>query len=142
SRAFPDAVRVHVDGHPPHSVGAALRAADVCLVTSIADGMNLVAKEYAALHSAANPGILILSEGCGAAEELRDALLVPPGDTDALAHVMWDAYRMPPEERRERAQRLRDVVDERTSREWRQAFVRDLRATGRRTPPALALEAP
>ncbi len=141
-RAFPDAVRVHVEGHPPHSVGAALREADVCLVTPLADGMNLVAKEYAALHSAANPGVLILSDGCGAAEELRDALLVAPGDVDAIAEAMWEAFRMPPEERRQRSQRLREVVDERTSREWRQAFVRDLRGAGRPAPPAVALEVP
>ncbi len=135
--SYPEAVRVDVWPHPPRSVGAALRQADVCLVTSLADGMNLVAKEYAALHSAANPGTLILSDACGAAEELRDALIVPAGDEQATAEAIWHAHNMPDDERRERAQALREVVDAHTSRHWRQAFVRDLKMAPARSAHVL-----
>ena len=59
------------------SVAAAYREAAVALVTSHADGMNLVAKEFVAVQRPADPGVLVLSRGCGAAEELSEALLVP-----------------------------------------------------------------
>ncbi len=111
---------------PSERVAAAYREADVCLVTSIADGMNLVAKEFVAAQRASDPGVLILSTGCGAADELKDALLIPPNDEVALAHAMERAVDMPLSERRARWERLRRVVEARPVSRWRDDFLRDL----------------
>jgi transaldolase/glucose-6-phosphate isomerase len=102
-------------------------------VTSVADGMNLVAKEFAALHSEEHPGVLLLSDGCGAAEELTDAIVVPSGDVDATAAGMRRAFAMPDEERRARSAALRASVDRHTIAEWLDAYLEDLA-----TPPAPA----
>ena len=78
------------------------RAADVGLVTPLRDGMNLVAKEYLAAQDPENPGVLMLSQFAGAAQELDRALIVNPHETDALAAALKRALEMPLEERRER----------------------------------------
>src|SRR5690606_10392571 len=80
---------------PSSVVAAALQRADVCVVTSKVDGMNLVAKEFAAVHSAENPGVLVLSDSCGAAEELTDAIIFPAGDEEAMAEALREAFHMP-----------------------------------------------
>jgi trehalose 6-phosphate synthase len=93
------------------------RAADVCMVTSLHDGMNLVAKEFlAARHD--EQGVLILSCFTGAARELRDALIVNPYDIDQTAEAIRSALEMDPEERRERVQRMRKVVREHNVYRW------------------------
>lgn len=125
-----DSIDVRVESHPPSVVAEALLQADVCVVTSVADGMNLVAKEFAAVHSAEHPGVLILSDSCGAAEELTDALIYPAGDVEALAATIERAFHMPEDERRRRAARLRTVVDSRSSRDWFTDFVGDLASPG------------
>jgi trehalose 6-phosphate synthase len=78
------------------------RSAAVGLVTSMHDGMNLVAKEYVAAQDPADPGVLVLSEFAGAARELEAALLVNPHDIDAAAHQLATAIRMPLAERQDR----------------------------------------
>jgi alpha,alpha-trehalose-phosphate synthase [UDP-forming] len=93
------------------------RQADLCLVTSLHDGMNLVAKEYvAARHD--EQGALILSRFAGASHELSDALLVNPYDTDELAHAIHTALAMSAEEKRARMQRMRAVVKEKNIYRW------------------------
>jgi alpha,alpha-trehalose-phosphate synthase [UDP-forming] len=83
------------------------RTADIALITPLDDGMNLVAKEYCACHNNGN-GVLILSEFAGAAAQLhRGALLVNPYHREAVAEAIYQAYKMEPEERAERMQRLR-----------------------------------
>ena len=112
--------------HPPEEVAAGLSAADVCVVTSLADGMNLVAKEFAAVHSAANPGVLVLSDTCGAAAQLGEALLVHATDIASIEVALERALAMPREERARRSAALRAVVDSTTARRWFQDFVTEL----------------
>jgi trehalose-6-phosphate synthase len=95
--------------HDYTTVLAAFRLADVLMVTSLHDGMNLVAKEFLAARTD-EAGVLILSTYTGAARELESALLVNPFDTDLLADRMFEALTMPDEERRERMRTMRDVV--------------------------------
>jgi len=83
--------------------------ADFCLVTSLHDGMNLVAKEFVASRIDGD-GVLILSAFTGAARELLDALLVNPFAVDEMADVIHQAINMPAEERRRRMNRMRSVV--------------------------------
>ncbi|HVW08108.1 MAG TPA: trehalose-6-phosphate synthase [Bryobacteraceae bacterium] len=83
--------------------------ADFCLVTSLHDGMNLVAKEFAASRIDGD-GVLVLSAFTGAARELVDALLVNPFAVDEMARVIHEAINMPAEERRRRMNRMRSAV--------------------------------
>ncbi|MGE0134176.1 MAG: trehalose-6-phosphate synthase [Dehalococcoidia bacterium] len=109
--ATPSPVEARNEVLPAETVAAALRDADVCLVTSRSDGMNLVAKEYVAVQRPESPGVLVLTDGCGAAEELRDALIVPSGDLDAIADAMERALAMPLEERQARWRGLSEAVE-------------------------------
>ena len=93
------------------------RTADVCLVTSLHDGMNLVAKEFVASRRD-DQGVLILSRFTGASHELSDALVVNPYDTEELAQSIHRALEMSPEERRMRMQRMRAMVRERNIYRW------------------------
>jgi len=73
------------------------------VVTPLRDGMNLVAKEFIAAQNAADPGVLILSQFAGAAEELTDALIINPFDAEAIANAVHEGLAMPLEERQARA---------------------------------------
>ncbi|MGA8674829.1 MAG: trehalose-6-phosphate synthase, partial [Candidatus Acidiferrales bacterium] len=101
------------------------RAADLCLVTSLHDGMNLVAKEYVAAREDED-GVLILSQFTGAARELRDALLVNPYDIEQLAESIRRALEMPPEERHSRMQRMRAIVREHNVYRWAADLILEL----------------
>ncbi len=85
----------------PREVIGYLRAADICIVSSVHDGMNLVAKEFAASRGDED-GVLILSKFTGSARELESALIVHPFDTDGFAEAILQAVTMEPEERRDR----------------------------------------
>ncbi|MEL7109208.1 MAG: trehalose-6-phosphate synthase [Pseudomonadota bacterium] len=104
------------------------RMARVGLVTPLRDGMNLVCKEYVMAQDPSDPGVLILSEFAGAAEQLKSALLVNPHDTGKLAEVIHHALTMPLEERIDRWQELRRIVTEQDIAWWRQNFLKDLDA--------------
>jgi alpha,alpha-trehalose-phosphate synthase [UDP-forming] len=97
-------------------------AADVCLVTALRDGMNLVAKEYAACHPAGG-GALVLSEFAGAASEMTDALLVNPYDPHAIAAALHRALQMSPAECRGRMLALQQDLRRRDIRWWADTFV-------------------
>ncbi|REN00767.1 trehalose-6-phosphate synthase, partial [Mycobacterium tuberculosis] len=84
------------------------RAAAVGLVTPLRDGMNLVAKEYVASQDPENPGVLVLSLLAGAADELKQALLVNPHDLDGVADAIATAATMPLKKRVERWQAMMD----------------------------------
>ncbi|ETW12696.1 alpha,alpha-trehalose-phosphate synthase [Roseivivax marinus] len=113
------------------------RRARACLVTSLADGMNLVAKEYVAAQDPENPGVLILSRFAGAAEDMTEALLVNPYDIDEMAAAIETALTMPIEERRRRhAHSLRVVRDTHVTR-WAQSVLGCLATC----PPTLSLRA-
>ncbi|HET7039275.1 MAG TPA: trehalose-6-phosphate synthase [Gemmatimonadales bacterium] len=108
------------------------RAADVCLVTPLRDGMNLVAKEFVAAQQAAEqPGVLVLSRFAGAAAELRDAVLTNPFFPDGMARDLDRALRMPLDERRERHRRLLEVVHRTTAASWAESFLQALEACRR-----------
>ncbi len=97
----------------PRNVLAGLyRQARIGLVTPLADGMNLVAKEYVAAQNPDDPGVLILSRFAGAAETMEEALITNPHDTWELSEAMLRAIRMPLDERRRRhAALLKKVVE-------------------------------
>ena len=91
--------------------------ADVCMVTSLHDGMNLVAKEFVATRPD-DQGVLILSWFTGASHELVDALVVNPYDTEEVADAIHQSLEMAPEERRLRMHRMRAVVREHNIYRW------------------------
>lgn len=95
--------------HEPPSVFRYLRAADVCYVSSLHDGMNLVAKEFVAARDDER-GVLVLSQFTGAARELTEALIVNPYDLRQASDAMVTALRMPAEEQAERMRSMRALV--------------------------------
>jgi len=101
------------------------RAADLCLVTSLHDGMNLVAKEFvAARHD--ERGVLILSCFTGAAHELRDALQINPYDIDQTAEAIRFALNMEPEEKELRMRHMRKTVREHNVYRWAGSLIAEL----------------
>jgi trehalose 6-phosphate synthase len=108
---------------------ALYRAGDVMLVTPFRDGMNLVAKEYAASHIDGD-GVLVLSEFAGAAEELTDAVLVNPHDDHALQQAIITAVEMHRHERRSRMTGLRDQIRKSDVQGWADRFLSELADTG------------
>jgi trehalose 6-phosphate synthase len=100
-------------------------AADLCLVTSLHDGMNLVAKEFLAARRDER-GVLILSQFTGAARELRDALLVNPYDVDQTAEAIRAALEMEPEEKQLRMHRMRRVIKEHNIYRWAGSLITEL----------------
>jgi trehalose 6-phosphate synthase len=101
------------------------RAADLCLVTSLHDGMNLVAKEFLAARPDER-GVLILSQFTGAARELRDALLVNPYDIDQTADAIRAALEMAPEEKQLRVHRMRQVIKDHNVYRWAGDLITEL----------------
>lgn len=93
------------------------RASDVCLVTSLHDGMNLVAKEFVAARNDLR-GALVLSRQAGAAAELEQALLVEPRDIAGIARAIGRALDMPPQEQTARMRAMRGVVSQNTVFGW------------------------
>ncbi|MBI3325170.1 MAG: trehalose-6-phosphate synthase [Nitrospinae bacterium] len=93
------------------------RMADFVMVTSLHDGMNLVAKEFVA-SQVERKGVLICSEFAGAAEELDNALLINPYDIESVADTLKQAIEMPPEERSQRMARLQTHVAEHNIYKW------------------------
>ena len=100
--------------------------ADICLVTPLRDGMNLVAKEFVAAQDDRSPGALVLSRFTGAADAMRDAVIVNPYDIDGAAEATYRALRMPAPERRRRQAALRKVVERHSSQKWSDSFCEDL----------------
>jgi trehalose 6-phosphate synthase len=101
------------------------RTADLCLVTSLHDGMNLVAKEFVAARQD-EQGVLVLSRFTGAARELADALLVNPYDIEQMAEAIRFALEMNTEERKARMQRMRKVVREHNIYRWASTLIAEL----------------
>ncbi len=117
---------VFLKKHASHKeISRYYRAADLCLVTSLHDGMNLVAKEFiAARHD--EQGVLILSRFTGAARELLDAVLVNPYDIEHTADAIRGALEMHPEEKTARMQRLRKQVKEQNIYRWAASLIGEL----------------
>ncbi len=119
------AIRYLHQGFPREEMVALYLAADVMLVTALRDGMNLVAKEYVATR-ADNRGVLVLSEFTGAADELRQAVLVNPHDIAGLKDAIMKAIEMTPAEQSKRMRSLRRRVLENDVDAWSSSFLRAL----------------
>src|ERR1700730_2226262 len=102
------------------------RMAGVGLVTPLRDGMNLVAKEYVAAQDAEDPGVLVLSQFAGAAEELESAILVNPHEPEAMAAAIKSALDMPLAERQERHKCMFDHLATNTIDRWAERFLSTL----------------
>lgn len=111
--------------HSHKEIAPYYKVADLCLVTSLHDGMNLVAKEFVAERDDEG-GVLILSQFTGASLELRDALSVNPYDTEQLAEAIRRALEMPPEEQRARMRRMRQTVKEHNVYRWAADLISEL----------------
>jgi trehalose 6-phosphate synthase len=109
-------------------LAALFRAAHVGFVTPLRDGMNLVAKEYVSAQDPENPGVLVLSQFAGAAQELNGALIVNPLDIDGMADALATALAMPLNERRTRHAEMFAQLRENNVSVWRDNFMRDLQA--------------
>jgi trehalose-6-phosphate synthase len=105
------------------SLLAYYKAADISLLTPLRDGMNLIAKEYTA--SKDDDGVLILSEFAGAAEELKEALLVNPFNIQETADTIKTAVEMTLDEKRQRFQSLKKKVKEHDSEWWLDQFLNE-----------------
>jgi trehalose 6-phosphate synthase len=114
----------------PHDVFTLFRAADACVVTSLHDGMNLVAKEFVAARTDRD-GVLVLSPFAGAARELTDALIANPYDAADVASALQRALCMPAGERRERMAAMRSVVARDNAYRWAARMLRDAAAARR-----------
>jgi alpha,alpha-trehalose-phosphate synthase [UDP-forming] len=101
------------------------QAADLCMVTSLHDGMNLVAKEFIAARED-EQGALILSQFTGASRELRDAIIVNPYDVDQMAEAIRSALEMDAEERHIRMVQMRRVVKENNIYRWAGSLITEL----------------
>jgi trehalose 6-phosphate synthase len=111
------------------------RAAAVCLVTSLHDGMNLVAKEYVAAHDDED-GVLVLSKFAGASTELLDALIINPYDIEGVAEAIHQALEMDPGERHKRMHRMRQYVMHHNIYRWAANILGDLRELRLQSPEA------
>jgi trehalose 6-phosphate synthase len=106
---------------------AAMSLYDVLLVNSLADGMNLVAKEGPMLNL--HDGVLVLSKRAGASEELGDgALVIEPEDVGQTARALYEALQMGPQERRERASKLRQIIRDHDLTAWFNRLLDDIKA--------------
>jgi trehalose 6-phosphate synthase len=103
--------------HEPPTVFKYYRAAALCYVSSLDDGMNLVAKEFVAARDDER-GVLVLSQFTGAARELTEALIVNPYDLDEAASALAAALEMPPEEQCVRMRSMRAFVAEFNVYRW------------------------
>ncbi|MDB5744905.1 MAG: trehalose 6-phosphate synthase [Polaromonas sp.] len=102
------------------------RVANVALVTPLRDGMNLVAKEFIAAQDPGDPGVLVLSRFAGAAEQLKEAILVNPYDTHGTAESIQRALQMPLPERQRRHQKLLERIRSQDIHWWRKSFLEAL----------------
>lgn len=124
-----------VDHHEGPAVYAFLKMASVCIVSSLHDGMNLVAKEYVAAKAeggaegsegnsdGCEEGVLVLSEFAGAARDLPEAIIINPYDTEEFAQAVHQAIQMDPKERRQRMTRMRLRVEEFNIYRWAAEFL-------------------
>ena len=108
---------------PRETIAKLFRTARAGLVTPLADGMNLVAKEFIAAQDPDDPGVLILSETAGAAEDMQDALLVNAYDVTDIAGAIDTALHMPWEERKARYDKLIEAVRATDISQWSAKFL-------------------
>jgi trehalose 6-phosphate synthase len=122
---------LRVEHHEPRDVYEYFRAADLCFVSSLHDGMNLVAKEFVVSRDD-ELGVLMLSQFAGAARELPEALIVNPYDADQCAAALHLALTMPLAEQRDRMRLMRGLVAEFNVYRWAGRMLLDAAAMRRR----------
>jgi len=110
------------------TLGGIYRAARIGLITPLRDGMNLVAKEYVAAQDPDDPGVLILSQFAGAAEQLKEALLVNPYSADDLSEAIERALRMPRDERIARWKPMFECIKSQDVNWWLARFIDHMNA--------------
>src|SRR5437660_421254 len=120
-----------VEHHQPHSIYEYYRAAEVGVVSSLHDGMNLVAKEFVSSRDDER-GVLILSQFTGAARELPEAIIVNPYDTDQCAAALHMALSMPAGEQRARMRLMRGLLQDFNVYRWAGRMLMDAAAMRRR----------
>ena len=131
-RLGPAPIILKVEQHTSLQVYEYFRAADCCFVSSLHDGMNLVAKEFVAARDDER-GVLILSEFTGAARELPEALVVNPYDSDQCAAALHLALSMPQEEQRDRMRLMRGLISEFNVFRWAGRMLLDAATKRRRS---------
>lgn len=119
---------------PRTRLATLFRHARIGLVTPLADGMNLVAKEYVCAQDPEDPGVLILSKFAGAAEQMGEALIVNPHDAEEMAHQIITALWMSEDERRERHTALMEGLRSQDVHWWRRSFLAALDVASGRGP--------
>lgn len=120
-----------VEHHQPQDIYEHYRAAELCMVTSLHDGMNLVAKEFVSARDDER-GVLVLSHFTGAARELPEAMIVNPYDTDECAVALHLALTMTPAEQRARMRVMRGLIQEFNVYRWAGRMLLDAARTRRR----------
>jgi len=103
--------------HSHEEINRFYRTADICMVTSLHDGMNLVAKEFVTSNDNED-GVLILSQFTGASRELKDAVIINPYDIEEMADAIYLSLTMESSERTERMQRMRSLIKEHNIYRW------------------------
>ena len=120
-------IQIMTRGFTRTALAGIYRAARVCLVTPLRDGMNLVAKEFVAAQDRDDPGVLVLSRFAGAKAELEcGALIINPYSTDDMARGLQRALTMPLDERKRRWNLMREAVFAGTSAHWCNTFLDEL----------------
>lgn len=114
------------------TLSALYQLADVCWVSSIRDGMNLVCQEFVASQPEDHVGALVLSEFAGAASSLEGALLVNPWNADEMADAVRRALEMPEAERRRRHAQMNQTVTTHSSAAWARRFIDEVERSSRR----------
>ncbi len=130
-------IRYLTKGFSQANLAGFYRAAHVGLVTPLHDGMNLVAKEYVAAQNPFDPGVLVLSEFAGAAQQLDAALMVNPHDIDAMTRALATALAMPLEERIERWEAMMETLQSSSVQAWFTDFADALIETRATMVPAM-----
>ncbi len=116
-------IRYLARGYQREEIAGLYRLARAALVTPLQDGMNLVAKEYIAAQNPEDPGVLILSQFAGAAEQMTEALVINPHDNNAVAEAVRTALDMPLDERKRRWRKLYEGICKQNIVWWRERFL-------------------
>jgi trehalose-6-phosphate synthase len=135
------AILLLIEHHDAASVFEHYRAADACVVTSLHDGMNLVAKEFVSARDDER-GALVLSQFAGASRELHEALLVNPYDIEQTAEALYRALTMPVAEQRERMRAMRTLVKDFNIYRWAGRMLMDASNLRQRQRISARIESP
>lgn len=127
-----DPICLKIEHHEPDQVYEYYRGADLCFITSLHDGMNLVAKEFVASRDD-DMGVLILSQFTGASRELPEALIVNPYNIDQCAAALHMALEMPKGEQRNRIRSMRGYIQEYNVYRWAGRMLLDAARLRQRT---------